>query len=73
MRIPKISLLVVINGPVAIAGSIFLLFKNRGTKVPTKPATIMTTTSDTEMANAVKKAPFHNQTTPKGKLPIITH
>jgi hypothetical protein len=50
---PKISLLVVINGPVAIAGSIPLLFKNNGTKVPIKPATIITATRETEMAKAV--------------------
>lgn len=43
---------VVIKGPVAIAGSIPLLFKNRGTKVPIKPATIITTTKETEMAIA---------------------
>ena len=43
----------VINGPVAIAGSIPLLFKNNGTNVPINPATIITTTSDTEMARAV--------------------
>ena len=49
---PKISLLVVINGPVAIAGSIPLLSKNRGINVPTIPATIITTTKEIEMARA---------------------
>ena len=41
-KIPKISLLVVINGPVAMAGSIPLLFKIMGTNVPINAATIMT-------------------------------
>ena len=57
MRIPKISLLVVIKGPVAMAGSIPRLFKNKGTNVPIKPATIITTTSETEMAKAVFISP----------------
>jgi len=52
-RIPNISLLVVINGPVAMAGSIPRLFKNKGTKVPMSPATMITATNDIEMANAV--------------------
>ena len=39
---PKISLLVVINGPVAMAGSMPLLSRIIGTKVPTKAATIIT-------------------------------
>lgn len=41
------------KGPVAMAGSTPLLFKNKGTKVPTRPATTITTTKDTEMAKAV--------------------
>ena len=41
------------NGPVAIAGSMPRLFKNNGTNVPIKPATIITTISDTEIAIAV--------------------
>ena len=51
MTIPKISLLVVINGPVAMAGSIPRLSKKSGINVPTRPATIITAMSDTEMAN----------------------
>ena len=43
----------VINGPVAIAGSIPCLFKNNGTKVPINPATTTTATRETEIANAV--------------------
>lgn len=35
---PIMSLVVVINGPVANAGSILYLFKIRGTKVPKSPA-----------------------------------
>ena len=42
---PKISLLVVIKGPVAIAGSIPLLSKKRGINVPIIPATIITITT----------------------------
>ena len=57
---PKISLLVVINGPVAIAGSIPLLSRNNGTKVPISPATIITATRETEMAKAVFTLPSHN-------------
>jgi len=41
-NIPKISLLVVINGPVAIAGSIPRLSNIIGTKVPTNEAIIIT-------------------------------
>ena len=52
-RIPRISLLVVINGPVAIAGSIPLLSKNKGTKVPIKPAMIITATSEADIAIAL--------------------
>ena len=39
---PKISLQVVIKGPVAMAGSIPFLSRMIGTNVPTKAATIMT-------------------------------
>ena len=53
IKIPKISLLVVIKGPVAMAGSIPLLCKNKGINVPTIPATIITATKDTDTANAV--------------------
>ena len=42
IKIPKISLLVVIKGPVATAGSIPFLFKIKGTKVPIREAKIMT-------------------------------
>ena len=51
---PKISLLVVIKGPVAIAGSIPLLSKKRGINVPIIPATIITITSEIEIARATK-------------------
>lgn len=40
------SLLVVINGPVATAGSIPFLSKINGTKVPTKDEIIMTTINE---------------------------
>ena len=43
MKIPKISLLVVIKGPVASAGSIPLLSKIMGINVPTNEAIIITT------------------------------
>jgi len=36
--VPKISLVVVIKGPVANAGSILYLFNNKGTTVPKIPA-----------------------------------
>lgn len=55
------SLLVVIKGPVAIAGSIPLLSKNNGTNVPMKPATTITAISDMEIANEVGKSPFQIQ------------
>ena len=45
MSIPKTSLLVVINGPVAIAGSIPLLFKKIGIKVPINAAFTITVTN----------------------------
>lgn len=35
------------NGPVAIAGSIFTLFKNKGIMVPNKAAKIITVINDT--------------------------
>ena len=41
---PQISLLVVINGPVASAGSIPNLSNNNGIKVPIKEAIIITET-----------------------------
>ena len=53
IKIPKISLLVVINGPVARAGSIPLLCKNNGTNVPMRPATMITAKSETEIAAEV--------------------
>ena len=56
------SLLVVINGPVAIAGSIPLLSRNNGTNVPIKPATIITTTNDIEIAKARLNSCFHTKT-----------
>ncbi len=55
------SLLVVIKGPVAIAGSIPRLSKNKGTNVPMKPATTITAISDMEIANEVGKSPFQIQ------------
>ncbi len=39
---PKISLLVVMKGPVAIAGSMLFLSKIMGTKVPISAETTMT-------------------------------
>ena len=42
------------NGPVAMAGSIPLLSKNRGMKVPIIPATIITITNEIEIARATK-------------------
>jgi hypothetical protein len=38
---------------VAIAGSMPLLFKNNGTKVPIKPAMTITTTKETEIVVCV--------------------
>ena len=49
INIPKISLLVVIKGPVATAGSMPYLSRIKGTKVPMREAIIMTITSDVEM------------------------
>ena len=51
---PKISLLVVIKGPVAIAGSIPLLSKKRGINVRIIPATLITITSEIEISRATK-------------------
>jgi len=48
MKIPKISFEVVINGPVAIAGSIPFLFKIIGTKVPINAEMIITPIKDIE-------------------------
>ena len=53
------SLAVVIKGPVAIAASIPLLFKNNGINVPIIPATIITTTRDTDKARATENWSFH--------------
>ncbi len=49
------------KGPVAIAGSIPLLCRKSGVKVPIKPATTITAIREVEMARAVKKFPFQNQ------------
>lgn len=51
---PKISLLVVINGPVAKAGSILYRFNMIGTNVPIKDAMIITEIKANEMVNATK-------------------
>jgi hypothetical protein len=45
-------LVVVIKGPVAIAGSIFNLFSKSGTKVPKSEAKIITVIRATETVNA---------------------
>ena len=50
------------NGPVAIAGSIPRLSKNNGTKVPIKPATMITAINEMEIANAVLKFDLVTQT-----------
>ena len=55
---------VVINGPVAMAGSIPLLCKNKGINVPTIPATMITATSETETAKAVWKSCCQNHMKP---------
>ena len=57
-----------IKGPVAIAGSIPLLFKNKGIKVPIIPATITTATKATERASAIFVSPFHDR--PEYKINI---
>ena len=49
MKIPKISLLVVINGPVATAGSIPFLSRIKGTKVPIREAIIITIIREIEI------------------------
>ena len=46
---PKMSLLVVINGPVAIAGSIPFRLRTIGTKVPISAETIITQSIDKAM------------------------
>ena len=46
MNSPKTSLMVVINGPVANAGSILYLFKVNGIKVPNSAAKIITASSE---------------------------
>mgnify|MGYP007079438107 CR=1 FL=1 len=55
-----------------MAGSIPLLFKNNGTNVPTKPATIITATRETEIASAVSVFPWYNQTKKNKKIASIT-
>ena len=55
---PNISLLVVMKGPVSIAGSIPILFKNSGIKVPIIPATITTATNAIDKAKAISISPF---------------
>ena len=54
MAIPIISLMVVMNGPVATAGSIFRRLKPSGSAVPTMAANKTTVISDrlTAMLNA---------------------
>ena len=49
------------KGPVAIAGSIPLLFKNSGIKVPIIPATITTATNAIDKAKAISISPFKNK------------
>lgn len=53
MIIPVISLLVVINGPVASAGSTPYLSKTIGIKVPTSEAVIITESNAKETVNPV--------------------
>ena len=60
---PKISLEVVINGPVAMAGSMPRLWRKIGIKVPMIPANKVTDTKESEMAIEVKMAPFQTQVT----------
>ena len=52
IKIPKISLLVVIKGPVATAGSIPFLSRIRGTNVPTREAKMMTITRDIDIVKS---------------------
>ena len=61
-----------INGPVAIAGSIPLLFRNKGTKVPIKPATMITATREAEIAKAVFILPSHNHIKPNKNIAKTT-
>ncbi len=51
INIPQMSLLVVINGPVAMAGSIPCLSKIIGTKVPIKEAIIITEIREIPIVN----------------------
>ena len=70
MNRPKTSFTVVINGPVASAGSILFRYKNIGIKVPKRAAKIITVRSDmlTEIAN---KKPSSNGK--KSKMNILIH
>ena len=65
------SLQVVINGPVAMAGSIPFLCRNNGINVPIIPATIMTATNDNEMAKAVPISCFQTQRMASGNCPVM--
>ena len=53
---PKISLLVVIKGPVAIAGSIPFLSKIIGIDVPMSAATIMTHNMERDILGLTQEA-----------------
>ena len=64
-------MLVVINGPVAIAGSIPLLFKNKGINVPIIPATIITATKDKDIARATSISLRHKKMKPNKKIANI--
>ena len=55
-KIPKISLAVVIKGPVAMAGSIPLLFKMMGTKVPISAAMMMTPVMEPAMVRLMLRS-----------------
>ena len=50
---PQISLLVVINGPVASAGSMPYLSSNNGTKVPINEAIIITEIKEIVTVNPI--------------------
>jgi hypothetical protein len=52
MSNPIISLVVVINGPVASAGSILYLFRINGINVPKRPAYVNTATKETPIVKA---------------------
>ena len=54
-------MVVVINGPVANAGSILYLFNIKGTKVPKSPAYVNTATRDTPIVRAKLKSLLVNQ------------